>query len=93
MTISVSLRPVGASGLLVEVYAKTKVLRASLEKTLEEVLGCDRKEGPPLQEDPYQLMTQVAEQLHQLRPQDNWYITYWASDGEPWELRYNRPGK
>ena len=48
MTISVSLRPVGASGLLVEVYVKTKVLRHSLEKTLEEVLGCDRKEGPSL---------------------------------------------
>jgi hypothetical protein len=93
-TISVTLRPIGNAGLYVDVYAKTKVLRETLENAIEEALGCNTKEGPDFNGGyPYPLLIKIVEQLTLHRPQDNWYVTYWDTEGQPWEMRYNRPEK
>jgi hypothetical protein len=93
-TISVTLRAIGNLALQVEVYAKTKLVKEVLELDIEEALGCNTKEGPDFNGGyPFYLLSKTAEVLEINHPNSNWYITYWDTKSQPWEMRYNRPEK
>ena len=93
-TISVIIRAVGSIALQVEVFTRSKTTRTVLEHRIEEALGCHTKEGPNFNGGyPYHFLTKTAEVLEGLEPKANWYITYWDTASQPWELRYNRPDR
>ncbi len=93
-TISVTLRAIGSTALQIEVFAKPKALKVALEEVVKEALGCKTEEGPDFKGGyPYYLILRTAAVLEVNQPQSNWYITYWDTASQPWELRYNRPDK